>query len=158
MNADHEVMRYFPSTQTRDSSDHSIDMWQSELEQRGWSNWAVEVLESKAFAGFIGLSIPKRVLPFTPCVEVGYRLAREYWGKGIATEGAKTALCVGFDELGLEEIVSFTALLNLPSQAVMQRIGMVNADQDFDHPAVPEGSPLRRHCLYRIKRTQWHAE
>jgi RimJ/RimL family protein N-acetyltransferase len=157
MNADPEVMRYFPSTQSRENSDRSMDVWQSELEQRGWSSWAVEVTESHAFAGFIGLSIPRRVLPFTPCVEVGYRLAREYWGKGIATEGARAALRLGFEEIGMDEIVSFTALLNLPSQAVMRRIGMVNAHEDFDHPAVPEGSPLRRHCLYRIGRMQWAA-
>ena len=110
-----------------------------------------------AFAGFIGLSVPKRVLPFMPCVEVGYRLAQKYWGQGYATEGARAALDVGFNKLGLEEIVSFTAIANLPSQAVMQRIGMINAHEDFDHPALPEGSELRRHCLYRISRERWMA-
>ncbi len=152
MNADPQVMRFFPSPQSREASDRSIDAWQRELEQQGWSNWAVEVQASGAFAGFIGLTVPKRALPFMPCVEVGYRLAPEHWGKGIATEGAAAALGVGFERLGLQEIVSFTALLNLPSQAVMRRIGMVNSNEDFDHPAVPEGSPLRRHCLYRIRR------
>jgi len=92
-----------------------------------------------------------------PCVEVGYRLAQKYWGQGYATEGARAALDVGFNKLGLEEIVSFTAIANLPSQAVMQRIGMINAHEDFDHPALPEGSELRRHCLYRISREQWMA-
>jgi RimJ/RimL family protein N-acetyltransferase len=157
MNADPEVMRYFPSTQSREASDRSIDTWTSELDERGWSNWAVELLESGAFVGFIGLSVPKRALPFMPCVELGYRLARPYWGQGIATEGATAALEVGFARFGLEEIVSFTALLNLPSQAVMRRVGMVNAHQDFDHPALPEGSPLRRHCLYKITRARWQS-
>jgi RimJ/RimL family protein N-acetyltransferase len=150
-------MRFFRGTLSREASDRDIDVWQSEIVERGWSNWAVEVVDSGAFAGFIGLSVPKRALPFMPCVEVGYRLAREYWGRGYATEGARAALDVGFKRLGLEEIVSFTALANVPSQAVMRRIGMINANEDFDHPALPEGSELRRHCLYRISHARWMA-
>jgi RimJ/RimL family protein N-acetyltransferase len=157
LNADPRVMRFFPGAQSREVSDRSIDVWRAEMVERGWSNWAVEVVESGAFAGFIGLSVPKRALPFTPCVEVGYRLAQDYWGQGYATEGAKAALDVGFKKLGLEEIVSFTAIVNLPSRAVMQRIGMINANEDFDHPALPKGSELRRHCLYRIGRKRWMA-
>ena len=157
LNADPEVMRYFPSTQDREASDRSIDAWTSELKQRGWSNWAVELIESGAFVGFIGLSVPKRALPFMPCVELGYRLARPFWGQGLATEGARAALEVGFARLGLDEIVAFTALANLPSQAVMRRVGMANAHQDFDHPALPEGSPLRRHCLYKLSCDRWAA-
>jgi RimJ/RimL family protein N-acetyltransferase len=155
LNADPEVMRYFPATQSREASDRSIDAWMGEIKHRGWSNWAIELIGCGTFVGFVGLSVPRRALPFMPCVEVGYRLARAHWGQGIATEGAKAALEAGFVQFGLDEIVSFTALLNLPSQAVMQRIGMVNSQQDFDHPALPEGSPLRRHCLYRISRTLW---
>ena len=155
LNADPAVMRFFADTQSREASDRSIDVWRAELNERGWSNWAVEALESGGFIGFIGLSVPKRSLPFMPCVEVGYRLAREYWGKGYATEGAKAALDVAFRKLALNEVVSFTALLNLPSRAVMERIGMANANEDFDHPALPEGSALRRHCLYRVSREAW---
>jgi RimJ/RimL family protein N-acetyltransferase len=155
LNADPEVMRFFAGTQSREVSDRSIDVWRAELEERGWSYWAVEVLESGAFVGFIGLSVPKRALPFMPCVEVGYRLAKEHWGKGYATEGAKAALNVGFTQLALTEVVSFIALLNLPSRAVMERIGMTNTNEDFDHPALPEGSELRRHCLYKINRAGW---
>ena len=155
LNADPAVMRFFADTQSREASDRSIDVWRAELNERGWSNWAVEALESGGFIGFIGLSVPKRALPFMPCVEVGYRLAREYWGKGYATEGAKAALDVAFRKLALNEVVSFTALLNLPSRAVMERIGMANANEDFDHPALPEGSELRRHCLYRVSREAW---
>lgn len=155
LNADPAVMRFFAGTQSREASDHSIDVWRAELNERGWSNWAVEALESGVFVGFIGLSVPKRTLPFTPCVEVGYRLAKEHWGKGYATEGGKAALDVAFTRLALDEVVSFTALLNLPSRAVMERIGMTNTNEDFDHPALPEGSALRRHCLYRIRREAW---
>lgn len=155
MNADPAVMRFFPATQSREASDRSIDTWCAELEQRGWSNWAVEESASGAFVGFIGLTVPKRALPFMPCVEVGYRLAQAHWGKGFASEGARAALEVGFTRLALEEVVSFTSLLNLPSRAVMERIGMKNTHEDFDHPALPEGSALRRHCLYRIERQVW---
>lgn len=107
--------------------------------------------------GFVGLSVPRPALPFMPCVEVGYRLARESWRQGIATEGAKAALGVGFGRLGLEEIVSFTALLNRPSQGAMQRIGLLDSQADFDHPALPEGHPLKRHCLFRMGRDRWLA-
>jgi RimJ/RimL family protein N-acetyltransferase len=155
LNADPAVMRYFPGLQSREASDRSIDAWQAELEERGWSNWAVETLESGSFIGFIGLSVPKRALPFMPCVEVGYRLAKDHWGKGYASEGARAALRFAFTTLALPEVVSFTALLNTPSRAVMERIGMVNANEDFDHPALPVGHELRRHCLYRITRQRW---
>jgi RimJ/RimL family protein N-acetyltransferase len=157
MNADPEVMKYFASVGTREGSLRSIDAWQSELEERGWSNWAVEHVESHAFIGFVGLSVPRRALPFMPCVEVGWRLARSCWGKGFATEAARGALRVAFERLDLAEVVSFTSLVNRPSRAVMERIGMVNTGEDFDHPALPEGSELRRHCLYKITRAQWRS-
>ena len=155
--ADPLVMRFFPGLQSREASDRDVDAWQAALEDRGWSNWAVESRETGSFIGFVGLSVPRRALPFMPCVELGYRLAREHWGKGYATEGAKAALRVGFERLMLPEIVSFTALVNLPSRAVMERVGMSNANEDFDHPnpALPEGSTLKRHCLYRLSRERW---
>jgi RimJ/RimL family protein N-acetyltransferase len=155
LNADPEVMRYFPGLQSREASEKSIDAWSAQLAGRGWSNWAVSTLDTDTFIGFTGLSIPSRPFPFQPCVEIGWRLARAHWKKGYATEAAKAALRVGFDRLSLEEIVSFTALTNLPSRAVMERIGMVNSGEDFDHPALPEGHELRRHCLYRLSRERW---
>jgi len=155
MNADPAVMEFFLSPQSRAMSDASIDAWQSQFEERGWSNWAAELRSSGEFIGFIGLSIPKRVLPFSPCVEVGWRLAREHWGRGYATEGARAALRIGFEQLTLPEIVSFTSVLNLRSRAVMARIGLRDTNQDFDHPGLPENHRLRPHCLYRITRTQW---
>jgi RimJ/RimL family protein N-acetyltransferase len=157
MNADPEVMRYFPATQTEEQSRASVEMWRAQFAERGWSNWAVELKQSGEFIGFIGLSIPRRQLPFSPCVEIGWRLARRFWGHGYATEGAKASLAVGFGQLELDEIVSFTALTNFPSRAVMERIGMRNTGRDFEHPALSEGSPLRRHCLYVINRAQWQS-
>ena len=155
LNADPAVMEFFPSTLSRAASDASIDAWQAQFEQRGWSNWAVERQATGQFIGFVGLSVPVRVLPFTPCVEIGWRLARSAWGQGYATEAAREALRFGFDTLQLEEIVSFTAAVNTRSRAVMERIGMRDAHEDFEHPAVPEGSPLRLHCLYRLSRREW---
>ncbi|MDM0017149.1 GNAT family N-acetyltransferase [Variovorax saccharolyticus] len=157
MNADPMVMRFFAGLMTREASDRELDGWQSGFDARGWGNWVVETRETASFIGYVGLSIPRRVLPFTPCVELGYRLARAHWGKGYATEGARAALRVGFEHVGLEEIVSFTPLVNLPSRAVMERVGMVNANEDFDHPnpALPDGSELKRMCLYRLSRERW---
>ncbi|MBS0450828.1 MAG: GNAT family N-acetyltransferase [Proteobacteria bacterium] len=156
LNADPQVMEFFASTLSRSASDASIDAWQLQFAQRGWSNWAVEIKATGQFIGFVGLSVPVRVLPFTPCVEVGWRLARSAWGQGYATEGAREALRFGFVTLGLAEIVSFTAVVNARSRAVMERIGMSrDAHEDFEHPAVPPGSPLRRHCLYRLSQRQW---
>lgn len=155
LNADPAVMEFFPSTLSRSVSDASIDAWQKQFAERGWSNWAVELQATGQFIGFVGLSVPARVLPFTPCVEVGWRLARSAWGLGYATEAAREALRFGFGTLQLEEIVSFTAVVNTRSRAVMERIGLHDAHEDFEHPAIPEGSPLRLHCLYRLSQQQW---
>lgn len=157
LNADAEVMRYFPSTLTEAQTRAAVAVWQAQFAERGWSNWAVELKASGEFIGFVGLSVPRRQLPFSPCVEIGWRLARRFWGRGYASEGARAALAIGFGELGLAEVVSFTALQNQPSRAVMERIGLHDTGRDFDHPAVPEGSALRRHCLYAITRAQWLA-
>lgn len=158
MNADPQVMRYFPATQDRAQSDASIDAWQAQFAAQGWSNWAVERLDGGEFIGFVGLSVPRRVLPFSPCVEIGWRLKVSAWGQGLASEAARGCLRVGFGPLRLPEIVSFTALGNRPSIAVMARIGLRPAGADFDHPALPEGHVLRRHCLYRAQREAWWAE
>lgn len=155
LNSDPEVMEYFPAPIGRAASDASVDRSQAHIAEHGWGNWAVERTASGQFIGFVGLSVPRRVLPFSPCVEIGWRLARAFWGKGYATEAARTALHFGFETLGLPEIVSFTALGNARSRAVMERIGMRNAQQDFEHPGVPEGHALRVHCLYRISKAQW---
>lgn len=149
LNADPEVMMYFPSALTRARSDAIVDRCAALIAENGWGFWAVECKSNGDFLGLIGLHIPSADLPFSPCVEVGWRLARPHWGKGYATEGARAALRFGFEVLGLEEIVSFTAVANLRSQAVMHRLGLVKTDT-FDHPAVPAESGLKEHCLYRI--------
>jgi RimJ/RimL family protein N-acetyltransferase len=152
---DPEVMRYFASPGTVEGSNEMIDRWSAQIEEQGWSNAAVERKDTGEFIGFVGLSVPRRELPFTPCVEIGWRLAREHWGRGFATEAAMAMLRAGFEQVGLEEIVSFTSIVNEPSRRVMERIGMTKANEDFDHPAIPEGSELRRHCLYRLTRDEW---
>ncbi len=157
MNADHEVMKFFPALQSREASDSSIDAWRAQFAAQGWSNWAAELIDTGEFIGFVGLSVPRRALPCSPCVEIGWRLARPYWGRGLASEAASAALRVGFERIGLDEIVSVTALTNRRSRAVMERIGLRDQRQDFEHPGVSEGHPLRPHCLYKIDHTAWRA-
>ena len=150
LNADPEVMEHFPSTMTREESDAFVDFLTGVFAERGWGLWAVEV--EGEFVGFVGLLVPRFEAHFTPAVEIGWRLARHAWGKGYATEAGRAVLDFAFGELGLEEVVSFTATTNLPSQRVMQRLGMTHdpAD-DFDHPRVTDPR-LRRHVLYRARR------
>lgn len=155
MNADPEVMRYFPALLSAEQTNAGIDIWLGQFHEQGWSNWAVERLDSGEFIGFVGLSVPRRQLPFSPCVEIGWRLKRAAWGHGYATEGARECLRAGFERLALDEIVSFTTMTNLPSVAVMKRIGMRDANADFEHPALQAGHPLRPHCLYKITRSEW---
>jgi ribosomal-protein-alanine N-acetyltransferase len=148
LNADPAVMEFFPAPLTRDQSDALAQRERSAIEERGWGLWAVENAHRR-FIGFVGLAVPSFEAHFTPAVEIGWRLAREQWGKGYAAEAARAALAFGFEELALDEIVSFTAAINVRSRSVMERIGMTHdpAD-DFDHPRVADG-PLRRHVLYR---------
>jgi RimJ/RimL family protein N-acetyltransferase len=124
---------------------------QATFDERGFGLWAVEIVGVAPFAGFIGLSVPRFEAHFTPCVEIGWRLAAEHWGRGYATEGARAALAFGLDTLKLKEIVSFTVPENVRSRRVMEKIGMRHDEPgDFEHPLLPEGHPLRRHVLYRI--------
>ena len=153
LNADSRVMEHFPAALSRVESDTLVARIESHFDQHGFGAWAVEIPGITPFAGFIGLTVPTFEQHFTPCVEIGWRLAADHWGRGYATEGARAALAFGFQTLGLDEIVSFTVPGNLRSRRVMERIGMVhNPADDFDHPALPEGHRLRRHVLYRIAR------
>ena len=123
------------------------------FDEQGFGLWAVEVPGVADFVGFVGLHVPTFETHFTPCVEIGWRLAYEHWGRGYATEAAQRALDFAFDELHLDEVVSFTVPDNVRSRAVMERLGMTRTpDEDFDHPVLPEGHRLRRHVLYRISR------
>lgn len=153
MNADPRVMEHFPSVQSREESDAAARRIMEKLESQGWGLWALEVIGGVPFIGFTGLAVPSFESWFTPCTEIGWRLARSAWGQGYATEAARAALAFGFGDLGLAEIVSFTAVSNRRSAAVIERLGM-RRDGEFDHPRIAEGSPVRRHLLYRIKRGQ----
>jgi RimJ/RimL family protein N-acetyltransferase len=152
INADPEVMEHFPAPLTRGQSDELTNAIESGFERHGFGLWALEVRASGELIGFTGLAVPGFEVHFTPAVEVGWRLARAAWGWGYATEAARAALGAGFDQVGLEEIVSFTSAYNLRSRAVMERIGMSHdPDDDFDHPGIRPGDPLRRHVLYRVR-------
>lgn len=132
---------------------------EAHFSEHGFGLWALEIRKTGEFIGFTGLSRPSFETRFTPCVEVGWRLAQKFWGQGYATEAARAALEFGFQEKGLNEIVSFTVPANRRSIAVMERLGMSRDPlEDFDHPRVPEGHALRSHVLYRLKRTDFGHE
>lgn len=156
INADPAVMEFFPSTLTREESDHLARTIITRFEQQGWGFWAVTVLGGAEFIGFVGLNPVSFEAPFTPAVEVGWRLAHEHWGKGYAPEGAQAALRYAFTQLKLDEVVSFTPVSNHRSRRVMEKIGMHhNPLENFERPTLPEGHPLRLHVLYRIGREEW---
>lgn len=154
LNADPEVMTHFPSLLTRERSDALARDISDSIEEQGWGLWAVEVVDGPSFIGFVGLNEPRFEAHFIPAVEVGWRLGREHWGYGYATEAARAAVDFGFGELGLDEIVAMVAPANARSRAVAERLGMTrNPADDFDHPRIPEG-PLQRHVLYRLARPE----
>ncbi len=152
LNADPRVRAHFPSCLTRAESDASARRIRAEMAARGYGLWAAEVAGGAPFIGFIGLAAPSFVAPFTPCVEIGWRLAHAAWGNGYATEGARAALAFGFETLGLAEIVAMTTPANARSRRVMEKLGMRrDPADDFDHPNLAPGSPARHHVLYRIR-------
>lgn len=151
MNADAEVREFFVSTLTREQSDDSVRHIMDAYQRDGFCCFAAELIATGEFTGFIGIQIMNFAVPGVaqPAVEIGWRLARKYWGKGLATEGAQAAMRYGFETLGLREIVAITVPANVRSRRVMDKIGMKRRPElDFDHPRVPEGHPLRRHVLY----------
>jgi RimJ/RimL family protein N-acetyltransferase len=151
LNADAETMHYFPNTLDRAGSDALIDVIESRFELQGFGLWALEVIETGDFIGFTGLNPMPEGVPGAGGMEVGWRLAKHAWHHGYATEAARAALGVAFDEVGLPEIWSMTAVLNEPSQAVMRRLGLTQVDS-FEHPRVPDGSPFKKHVLYHRAR------
>jgi len=153
LNADPVVMEHFVARPTRAESDELVDRIEDTFDREGYGLWAAEVRATGGFAGFVGLWPATFDAPFTPAVEVGWRLARSAWGSGYATEAARMAARDGFDRLDLAEIVSFTSVGNTRSRRVMEKIGMTHdpAD-DFDHSALPAGHRLRHHVLYRLSR------
>ncbi|WP_226643574.1 GNAT family N-acetyltransferase [Microbulbifer variabilis] len=155
MNADPRVMEFFPAQLSRQESDAGVDRCSAHIEKYGWGFWALELRESGEFLGFVGIKNVTEDLPFAPAVEIGWRLAYPYWGKGYASEAARASLQVAFDILHLNEVVSFTPLQNIRSQRVMERLDMQRDSLVFEHPQVPSESPLLRHCLYRLPAKEW---
>jgi ribosomal-protein-alanine N-acetyltransferase len=155
LNADPRVREHFPSCLTLAESDAAARKIRAAFDARGYGLWATEVIGGEPFVGFIGLAEPAFTAPFTPCVEIGWRLAHAAWGRGYATEGARAALAFAFARIGLGEIVSMTTPGNTRSRRVMEKLEMRrNPTDDFDHPNLPPASPLRRHVLYRLRGPQ----
>jgi RimJ/RimL family protein N-acetyltransferase len=153
LNADPRVAEHLGGPLSREASDAVAARIEAHFARHHFGLWALEIPGVAPFAGFVGLSAPAFEAHFTPCVEIGWRLAARHWGAGYATEGARAALAFGFEALGQPEIVSFTVPANTRSRRVMEKLGMRRDPAgDFDHPALPPGHPLRRHVLYRIGR------
>lgn len=156
MNADARVMEHFPSLSSRQESEALMARIRAHFDRHGFGLWAVELKHGDPFIGFVGLGRVSFEAHFTPAVEIGWRLAHASWGHGYASEGARASLRFAFRELGLDEVVSFTTVANHRSRAVMERIGMHHdPSDDFDHPHIAEGHPMRRHALYRLRRSEW---
>jgi 3-dehydroquinate dehydratase/shikimate dehydrogenase len=156
LNCDPDVMQYFPKPLTTEESKQFIIKSNSILQEKSFGLWAAEIKSSSEFIGFIGLAVPTFEAPFTPCIEIGWRLAKKFWSQGYATEGARRVLQYAFDDLHLNEVVSFTSELNRPSIRVMERIGMKrDPNEDFYHPRVEKGHRLEKHVLYRLKKNDF---
>ncbi len=156
LNDDPDVMRFMPRRLSQDESDAWADRIEAEFERDGFGLWALELPGEESFIGFTGLRRISFAASFAPAVEIGWQLAPEFWRRGYATEAARAALQVGFEQFGLREIVAETTETNLPSRGVMDRLGMVHAvGADFDHPQIADDHPLRRYVLYRLPRTCW---
>lgn len=158
MSADDEVMRYFPMRHDRAETEAHIRLITRNLEHYGFGWWAVEVPGVFDFAGFTGLFMPRFHAHFTPCFEIGWRLRRDAWGQGFATEAAEACLDFAFERLGLNEVVSMAVAANRRSRAVMERLGMTRRpEDDFGHPKIPYDHALRRHVLYRLSKETWRS-
>ncbi|WP_435949418.1 GNAT family N-acetyltransferase [Psychrobacter sp. DM8] len=155
MNADAEVMKYFPKRLTTAQSDMIAHKCQQIIEDNGWGFWVVSLKQTNKFIGMVGLNQTHANMPFAPSVEIGWRLQKRYWGQGYATEAARAALCFAFDELKFDEVVAFTAVINEHSQMIMKRIGMSNTQDDFYHPMLDSKHSLAKQVLYKIKQEQW---
>jgi RimJ/RimL family protein N-acetyltransferase len=153
MNADPRVMEFFPSVATREETAQNVAGTRARLAETGYGFLPVEVVGGAAFVGMVGLVVPRFQAHFTPAVEIGWRLAAAHWGRGYATEAARAVLAYGFEQLALPEIVSFTTVANVRSRRVMEKLGMRRAEEDdFLHPTLPDGHPLKPHVLYRLRR------
>jgi RimJ/RimL family protein N-acetyltransferase len=159
LSSDSDVMQHLLPLDGRAESDAMAARVRRHFAEHGFGFWAVELPGQAAFIGVIGLAVVGFTAHFTPAVEIGWRLGRRYWGQGYAIEAAAAALDDGFGRLRLDEIVAFTVPANEPSWRLMHRLGMTRSEQDdFDHPRIPAGHPLRRHVLYRLDRQSWTRE
>ncbi|WP_036828294.1 GNAT family N-acetyltransferase [Photobacterium sanctipauli] len=160
INADPQVMRFFPSTLTTEETMAQAQRVHAYIEKRGWGFWAVEEKATGQFIGFVGLHHQDEDcgIPNAPLVEIGWRLSSKYWGQGFAPEAARAALAFAFNTLALPAVYAFTALPNIPSKRVMEKIGMANTGNDFDHPKLPKDHALARHCLYKITKEEFEAQ
>jgi len=156
INADANVMEYYPSTLSEAESNGMATKIKELISERSWGFWAVETKKCKEFIGFVGLHKPTYDLPVKSCVEIGWRLSSEHWGKGFATEAGSECLRFAFEELMLSEVYSFTSVTNKRSWSVMERLGMKDMRENFEHPIIPEGNPLREHVLYKITSDQFY--
>ncbi|WP_201615888.1 GNAT family N-acetyltransferase [Psychrobacter immobilis] len=154
MNANPEVMEYFPKLLTTSMSNTIAKKCQSLINDNGWGFWAVSLKETDAFIGMVGLNHAYADIPFSPAVEIAWRLYNDYWGQGYATEAARASLDFAFVELEIEEVVAFTAVINKRSQLVMERLGMTNTQEDFYHPMLDLNHRLAEHVLYKMTRHQ----
>ena len=155
LNSDPQVMQYFPKILTEKESAEFISIMSAIIQEKGWGFWVLELKSANKFIGFVGLNTPRTILPFSPCVEVGWRLHKEYWGNGYATEAGKLSLAYVFNRLALEEVVSFTTKSNAKSRKVMERLGMTNTGNNFRYPDLPSEHPLSEHVLYKITKKEW---
>jgi len=155
LNSDPEVMKYLPKILNKEESDNLADKIINLLSVNGWGFWAVEKADDNSFIGFVGLNEPKYELPVKPCVEIGWRLSRRYWGNGYATEAGNASLEFAFMTLKLKNVYSFTSVANIKSESVMKRLKLTNNSANFDHPSIPEDSQYREHVLYGIKKETW---
>jgi RimJ/RimL family protein N-acetyltransferase len=152
MNADSRVMEFMPGPLSSEASDSLVEKIRRHFRTHGFGLYAAELLDDHSFIGYIGLAIPTFAAQFTPCVEIGWRLAAEHWGRGLATEGARAVGKHAFEDLRLDALVSFTVPANVRSRRVMEKLGMTHDPaEDFDHPRLPAGHPFGRHVLYRLR-------
>ena len=155
INADPAVMKYYPNIFTEQKSNEFAKKCETLISNNGWGFWAVELKNSSEFIGFVGLHNPEAKLPFSPCTEIGWRISNLYWGHGYATEAGNAALKFAFEQLKLDEVISFASLKNKKSIRVMEKLNMVNTFSNFNHPSIPKGHDLQEHVLYKIIKKNW---